>query len=40
MDMFMENGAQEGESQAIKQGRRWRGEKSMVAGALNSTTKS
>ena len=40
MNMFMEIGAQEGGFQAVKQGRRWRGEKSMVAGALNSTTKS
>jgi len=38
--MFMENGAQEGEFQAVKQGERWRGEKSMVAGDLNGTTKS
>ena len=40
MNMFMEIGAQEGGCQAVKQGRRWRGEKSMVTGALNSTTKS
>ena len=40
MNMSMEIGAQEGEFQAVKQGRRWRGKKSMVAGTLNSATKS
>jgi len=38
MNMFMEIGEQEGGFQAVKQGRRWREEKSMVVGALNSTT--
>jgi len=40
MNMFMEIGEQKGGFQAVKHGRRWRGEKSMVAGALNSITKS